>query len=146
MFYYTFSVINTMFVSCTALLFWQHSSNSGIKIVHISIEHFLWNPSDFFSDDVLSCLWIVFTNAVFQAPPGWREMSLPHRKLCLRYSSVLFEKWGATSEILKVSIFFQKLLPRKNWDIFVGHHVESIHLLQNDLRIYFCVLESFWDK
>ena len=125
---------------------WQYSSNSDIKIVHISIEHFLRNPSDFFSDDVLSCLWIVFTNAVFQVPPGWREMNLPHQKLYLRYSSVLFEKWGATSEILKVSIFLQKLLPRKNRDIFVGQPVESIHLLQNDLRIYFCVLESFRDK
>ena len=48
---------------------WQHSSNSNIKIVHNSIEHFLWNPSDFSSDDVLSCLWIVFTNSVFQVPP-----------------------------------------------------------------------------
>ena len=27
---------------------WQHSSNSNIKIVSNSIEHFLWNPSDFF--------------------------------------------------------------------------------------------------
>ena len=48
---------------------WQHSSNSNIKIVHNSIEHFLWNPSDFFSDDVLSCLLIVFTNPFFQVPP-----------------------------------------------------------------------------
>ena len=48
---------------------WQHSSNSNIIIVHNSIEHFLWNPSDFFFDDVLSCLWIVFTNSVFQVPP-----------------------------------------------------------------------------
>ena len=45
---------------------WQHSSNSNIKIVHNSIEHFLWNSSDFFSDDVLSCLWVVFINSVFQ--------------------------------------------------------------------------------
>ena len=60
-FYYTFSVINTMFV-------WQHSSNSNIKIVDNSIEHFLCNPSDFSSDDVLSCLRIVFTNSVFQVP------------------------------------------------------------------------------
>ena len=35
---------------------WQHSSNSSIKIVHNSIEHFLWNPSDLFFDDVLSLL------------------------------------------------------------------------------------------
>ena len=48
---------------------WQHSSNLNIKIVLKSIEHFLWNPSDFFSDDVLFCLWIVFTNSVFQVPP-----------------------------------------------------------------------------
>ena len=48
---------------------WQHSSNSNIKIVHNSIEHFLWNSSGFFSDDVLSCLWVVFTNSVFQVPP-----------------------------------------------------------------------------
>ena len=47
---------------------WQHSSNSNIKIVDNSIEHFLCNPSDFSSDDVLSCLRIVFTNSVFQVP------------------------------------------------------------------------------
>ena len=48
---------------------WQHSSNSNIKIVHNSIEHFLWNSSDFSSDAVLFCLRIVFTNSVFQVPP-----------------------------------------------------------------------------
>ena len=48
---------------------WQHSSNSNIKIAHNSIEHFLWNPSDFFSDDVLSCLWIIFKNSLFQVTP-----------------------------------------------------------------------------
>ena len=66
MFYYTFSVINTMLVPCTALLCEQNSNN---KIVHNSIEHFLCSPFDFFSDDVLSCLWIVFTNSVFQISP-----------------------------------------------------------------------------
>ena len=84
------------------------SSNSNNKIVHNSFEYFLCNPSDFFFDDVLSCLWIVFTNSVFQVPPqkivrrveilgiGWSgviglsEMSLSHGKLCLRYSSILF--------------------------------------------------------
>ena len=91
---------------------WQHSSNSNIKIVHNSSGHFLWNLPDFSSDDVLSCLWIVFTNSVFQVPPqkivrwveilgiewpgvtGRCELSLFHGKLCLRYSSVLFEKRG----------------------------------------------------
>ena len=48
---------------------WQQSSNSNVKIVDNSFEHFLWNPSNFSSDDVLSCLWIVFTNSVFQVPP-----------------------------------------------------------------------------
>ena len=49
---------------------WQHSSKSNNKIVHNSTEHFLCNPSDFFSDDFRSCLWIVFTNSVFQALPS----------------------------------------------------------------------------
>ena len=48
---------------------WQPSSNPNIKILHNSIEHFLWNQSDLFFDDVLSCLWINFTNSVFQLPP-----------------------------------------------------------------------------
>ena len=84
--YYTFSVINNMFVPCTTLLYnsththththtqstaahTEHSSNSNIKTVYNSIEPFLWNPSDFSSDVVLSCLWIFFTNFVFQVPP-----------------------------------------------------------------------------
>ena len=46
------------------------SRNSNNKIVHNSIEHFFCNPSDLFSDDVFSCLWIVFTNSVFQVPPS----------------------------------------------------------------------------
>ena len=49
---------------------WQRRSNSNIKIVHNSIEHFLWNPFDFSFDDGLSCVWIVFTNFVFQVPPS----------------------------------------------------------------------------
>ena len=52
---------------------WQHNSNSNIKIAHNSIEYCLWNPSDFFPDDVLSCLWIVFTNSAFQVLPGALE-------------------------------------------------------------------------
>ena len=30
---------------------WQHSSNSNIKIARNSIQHFLWNQSDFSSDN-----------------------------------------------------------------------------------------------
>ena len=44
---------------------WRYSN---IKITHNFVEYFLGNPSDFFSDDVLSCLWIDFTNSVFQVP------------------------------------------------------------------------------
>ena len=70
MFYYTFLVINNMFDPSPALKY--DSSNSNIKIAYKSIEHFLWNLSDFSSDVVLenlSCLWIVFINSVFQVPP-----------------------------------------------------------------------------
>ena len=49
---------------------WQHSSNWNIKIVHNSIEYFLWNSSDFTTDAALSCLRIFFTNWVFQLPPS----------------------------------------------------------------------------
>ena len=68
--YYTFLVINDMFDPSTTPLY--DSSNSNIKIVHNSTEHFLWNPSDFSSDVVfknLCCLWIVFINSVFQVSP-----------------------------------------------------------------------------
>ena len=51
---------------CAAV--WQHSSNWNIKIVDNSIEHFLLSPSDFSSDDVLSCLWILFTNCLSVTP------------------------------------------------------------------------------
>ena len=37
--------------------------------MHNSFDHFLWNPSDCSSYDVLCCLWIVFTNSVFQVLP-----------------------------------------------------------------------------
>ena len=83
-------------------------SNSNIKIVHNSIEHFLWNPSDFSSDDVLSCLWIVFTNSVFQVPPQkivrWVEI------LGIGWTGVIgFTQnepvpWEVMPEILKCSV------------------------------------------
>ena len=87
---------------------WQHSSNSNIKIVHKSIEHFLWNSSDFFSDDVLSCLWIVFTNSVFQVLPQkivrWVEI------LGIGWSGVIglmrieSVPWKAMPEVFKCSV------------------------------------------
>ena len=67
MFYYTFLVINTMLVPCTALLYDITAATRKLKLS--TIGNSLWNSSDFPSDDVLSCLWIVFTNSVFQVPP-----------------------------------------------------------------------------
>ena len=70
MFYYIFLVINDIFDPGTAPLY--DSSNSNIKVIPNSIEHFLWSPSDFSSDVVfenLCCLWIVSINSVFQVPP-----------------------------------------------------------------------------
>ena len=71
MFYYTFSVINTMSVPYTALLYDSTAATPTLKlsITLLSISsgiHLIPFP---FSDDVLSCLWIVFTNSIFQAPP-----------------------------------------------------------------------------
>ena len=66
-----------MFVPCTALLYDSTAATWTLKL-STPFEHFLWNPSDLSSDDVLSCLWIVFTNSVFQLPPQkivrWAEI------------------------------------------------------------------------
>ena len=62
MFYYTFSVINNMFVPYTALLYDSTAATRTLKL----------------STTLLRI---------------WREMSLYHGKLCLRHSSVLFDKW-----------------------------------------------------
>ena len=66
-FYYTFSVINAVFVSYTALLYDSTAATRTLKFSTTLLSIFLWNPSDF-SSDVLSCLWIVFTDTVFQVP------------------------------------------------------------------------------
>ena len=69
MFYYTFSVINTMFVPCTALLYdstvTTRTLNLSATLLSISCGIRLIS----FSDEVLSCLWIVFTNSIFQVTP-----------------------------------------------------------------------------
>ena len=69
MFYYTLTVINTLFVSCTALLYDSTVTTRTLKLsatlLSISCEIRLIS----FSDEVLSCLWIVFTNSTFQVPP-----------------------------------------------------------------------------
>ena len=86
----------------------QHSSNSNIKVVHNSIWHFLCNPSDFSSDDVLSCLWIVFTNCVFEVLPQkivrWVEilgLGWPGVIGLIRKESVA---WEVMPEVFKCSV------------------------------------------
>ena len=116
---------------------WQHSSNSNIKIVHNSIEHFLWNPSDFSSDDVLSCLRIVFTSSVFEVPSqkivrrveilgiGWpRVISLT------RNESV---PWEVMREIFKCSFreMMRRLISRTehlNTSRITSHGTDSFHV------------------
>ena len=72
----------------------------------------MWNPFDFSSDDVLSCLWIVFTNFVFQVPPqkivrrveilgiGWSGVIG-----LTRNESVL---WEVIPEVFKCFVLFEK--------------------------------------
>ena len=94
---------------------WQQSSNTNIKIVDTSIEHFVWNPFDFSSNGALFSMWIVSTNSVVQVSPQkifkrveilgivgqawsvWWDISLSHAKLCLSHSSLLLEKWDVIS-------------------------------------------------
>ena len=50
----------------------------GYCMTENSIEHFLWNPSEFTSNVVfenLCCLWIVFINSTFQVPPTENSQS-----------------------------------------------------------------------
>ena len=106
----------------------KSSAYSQLVLIHNSIEHFLWNPSDFSSDVVfekLCCLWIVFINSVFQVPPqkivrgveiwgiGWpgvigltRNESIP---------------WEVLPEVFKSSVRAMRWHP-----ILLNHH--SVHI------------------
>ena len=59
-FYNTFSILNTMFIPCTALLYDSKVATQT-----------LWDPFDFFSDDVLSFLLIVFKLCLSGTPSKW---------------------------------------------------------------------------
>ena len=100
MFYYTFSVINTTFVPWT-LAVRQHSNNSTIKVVLNYIEYFLRNPSDLLSDDVLSCLWIVFTNSVFQV----------HPQKIVRRVEILGKGWPGVIGLTRNEFVSRKVMP-----------------------------------
>ena len=69
MFCYTFSVINTLFVSCTALLYDSTVTTRTLKLSATLLSISCGIRLISFSDEVLSCLWIVFTNSIFQVPP-----------------------------------------------------------------------------
>ena len=85
----------------------EHSSNLNIKIVHNSIEHFKWNPSDLSSDDVLSCL-IVFTNSCFSGTPsensqvGWDLTNRMARVIGLTWNESF--PWEVMPEVFKCSV------------------------------------------
>ena len=104
-FYYTFSVINTMFVPCTVLLY---DSTAATRTLKLS----LWNPSDFSSDDVLSCMWIVFTNSVFQVLP--QNIVSRVEILGIAWPGVIgltrneSVPWEFMSEVFKCSVLFEK--------------------------------------
>ena len=69
MFYYTFSVINTMSVPCTALLYDSTAATRTLKLFTILLSIYFGINLISHLIIVLFCLWIVFTNSVFQVPP-----------------------------------------------------------------------------
>ena len=110
MFYYTFSVINTMFVPCTALLYDSTAATRTLKLsttllsisCGIRLISFLMMPSlvcGLFSQ-TLSFRYLL--RRLSGGLKSWeqdgqglsvaRDMSLSRGKLCLRNSSALFEK------------------------------------------------------
>ena len=120
---------------------WQHSSNSNIKIVHNSIEHFLWNPSDFFSDDVLSCLWIVFTNSVFQVLPQkivrWVEILGIGWPGIIGLTRIKSIPWEVMPEVFKCSVWEMR------W-VYCSRNEVPPHLLNRTLE--YLRHSSPWDR
>ena len=110
---------------------WQYSSNSNIKIVHNSIEHFLWNPSDFSSDDVLSCLWIVFTNSVFQVPP--KKIPRRFEFLGIAWPGVMVLTWNVSvpwedmPEVFRCSVW--KVRCHLNNSDITSYWTDSFHVM-----------------
>ena len=107
MFYYTFSVINTMFVRCTALLYDSTAATRTLKLFTNLLSISCGISLILLLIIVLSCLWIVFTNSVSQVPPRkivrWAEI-LGDRGL-MRNESV---PWEVLLEVFKCSVLFEK--------------------------------------
>ena len=101
-------------------------SNSNNKIVHNSIEQFLCNLSDFVSDDVLSCTWIVFTNSVFQVPP--QKIVRRVEILGTWWPGVIGLTWNECVS-WEVMIYIIVILPRHCSISFNTHYLPSFFLL-----------------
>ena len=121
---------------------WQHSSNSNIKIVHNSIEHFLWNSSDFFSDYVLSFLSMdCFHKLCLSGTPsenrqvGWdlgnrmvRSYWFDAKRVCPMgcYAwgiQVFCSRNEATSHILNRTLDY--LRHNFQWDRLISHQIDN---------------------
>ena len=128
MFYYTFSVINTMFVLCTTLLYDSLAATRTLKLFTILLS--ISCGTNLISLLILSSLVCgLFSQAVLQVPPqkivrwvetlriGWqgvigltRNESVPWEVLPEVFKcSVVFEKWGATS------FLFTSFLEQNTW-------------------------------
>ena len=106
MFYCTFSVTNTMFFPCTALLCYSTTATRALKLSTTLLGISCGNPSDFSSDDVLSCPWIVFTNCLSGTPSENSQVEIlglgwPGVIVLIRNESV---PWEVIPEVFKCSV------------------------------------------
>ena len=110
MFYYTFSVINNIFIPCTVLLYDSTATTQTLKLSKAPLIIFCGiHLISFLMMSTLVCglfsQTLSFSYPLRRLSGGLRSweqdgqgllvlhvMSLSHGKLCLRYSSVLFKK------------------------------------------------------
>ena len=144
MIYYTFSVINTMFVPCTALLYDSTAATRTIKLstTLLSISCAIRLISFLMMSSLVCGLFL--RTLSFRYPPQkivrrveilgigyqglsvWREMSLSHRKLRLRYSYVLL-KVAVWNEVVRhfSSRAFEYLRHNFPWDRLISHQTNN---------------------
>ena len=116
---------------------WPHTGKLNNKIVHNSTENFLCNLSDFFSDDARSCLWIVFTNSVFQVPPqkivsgveifgiGWSDLTW-NEPVPWEVMPEVFDKWGTISfQTTTWNRTLEYLRHNFSWDKPISHQTDN---------------------
>ena len=77
--------------------------------MHKSIEHFLWNPADFFSDDVLLSV-DCFHKLCLSGTPSVNSQSVPLEILGTRWPGVIglmqneSDPWEVMPEVFKCSL------------------------------------------